>query len=112
MLRRCVQSVLAVATISASAAAAAQATEVAADTTPTEVYREVQSVARDIEHLRLYMGWPANTQAPIDVSGVLFQISADAIHLAGAAAMIPCSKPSQREAVAPRDQSMANPDLV
>ena len=70
MLRRCVQSVLAVAMMSASAAAAAQATEVAADTTPTDVYREVQSVARDIEHLRLYMGRPANTQAPIDVSSV------------------------------------------
>ncbi len=70
MLRRYVQSVLAVAMMSASAAAAAQSTEVAADTTPTDVYREVQSVARDIEHLRLYMGRPANTQAPIDVSGV------------------------------------------
>ncbi len=70
MLRRCVQSVLAVATMSASAAAAAQATEVTADTTPTDVYREVQSVANDIEHLRLYMGRPANKQAPIDVSGV------------------------------------------
>ena len=70
MLRSCVQSVLAVAMMSASAAAAAQDTEVAADTTPTDVYREVQSVARDIEHLRLYMGRPANTQAPIDVSSV------------------------------------------
>ena len=70
MLRRCVQSVLAVAMMSASAAAATQATDVVADTTPTDVYREVQSVAHDIEHLRLYMGRPVNTQAPIDVSGV------------------------------------------
>ena len=41
-----------------------------ADTTPTDVYREIQSLAHDIEHIRVYMGWLVNTQTPIDVSGV------------------------------------------
>ena len=41
-----------------------------ADTTPTDVYREVQSPAHDIEHSRVYMGRLVNTQTPIDVSSV------------------------------------------
>ncbi len=51
-------------------ASAAQSPEVPADTTPTDVYREVQAVADVVEQIRLYMGRPANTKPPIDVSGV------------------------------------------
>ncbi len=51
-------------------ASAAQSPEVPADTTPTAVYREVPAVADVVEQLRRYMGRPANTQPPIDVSGV------------------------------------------
>ncbi len=51
-------------------ASAGQSPEVPADTTPTDVYREVQAVADVVEQLRRYMGRPANMQPPIDVSGV------------------------------------------
>ncbi len=70
MLRCCVQSFFVVAMMCASATVTAQTTEVPADTTPTDVYREVQSVAHDIEHIRVYMGRQVNKQSPIDVSGV------------------------------------------
>ncbi len=50
--------------------AAAETIKVPADTTPTDVYREIQSIAHDIEQIRIYMGRPANKQAPIDVKDV------------------------------------------
>ena len=50
--------------------AAFQASDQPTDITPTDVYREVQGVAHDVEQLRFYMGRPTNTQVPIDVSGV------------------------------------------
>lgn len=64
------QSMLTIVMMFASTAATAQIVDIPADTTPTDVYREVESVARDVEHLRIYMGRPPNTQTPIDVSGV------------------------------------------
>ncbi len=51
-------------------ASTAQSPKVPADTTPTDVYREVQAVADVVEQIRLHMGRPANTKPPIDVSGV------------------------------------------
>ena len=35
-----------------------QPAEIAGDVTPTDVYREAQAVARDIDHIRFYMGRP------------------------------------------------------
>ncbi len=38
--------------------------------TPTDVYRHVQAVARDLDRIRLYMGRPRITQKEIEVRGV------------------------------------------
>ena len=60
----------AVAASIASLPAAAQPPPERADITPTDVYREVQAVAHDVEQLRFYMGRPTNTQPAIDVIAV------------------------------------------
>ncbi len=61
---------VAVAALCASLPAAAQPPPAGDDITPTDVYREVQAVAHDVEQLRFYMGRPTNTQPAIDVIAV------------------------------------------